>query len=85
QAHQAFEAMDKDIYETVMDMKKMWEELAKSGDVDDESDAPMCNEALQATLLLHKYTKALDNPFARKLETMLGSFGWRTCTGKILN
>ncbi|KIO10228.1 hypothetical protein M404DRAFT_129242 [Pisolithus tinctorius Marx 270] len=85
EAHQAFEATDEDIYEAVMDAKRAWEEPAKSDDVDDESDAPTCNEALQAALLLQKYTKALDNPFARKLETMLGSFGQRTRTAGMQN
>ncbi|KAI6115881.1 hypothetical protein F5141DRAFT_1001121, partial [Pisolithus sp. B1] len=35
-------------------------------------------DALQASLLLREYVKDINNPFARKLELMLGSFGQRT-------
>ncbi|KAI6115883.1 hypothetical protein F5141DRAFT_1212471 [Pisolithus sp. B1] len=31
-----------------------------------------------ASLLLREYVKDIDDPFARKLELMLGSFGWTT-------
>ncbi|KAF9221437.1 DDE-domain-containing protein [Gyrodon lividus] len=80
EAHQVFKATDENICKAVMDAKRVWEESAKSSDVDGESDAPveptpMCNEALQAALLLRKYTKNLDDPFTHKLETMLGLFG----------
>ena len=36
------------------------------------------NEALEALLLLRQYIKDFDNPFARKLEMMLGLFGCNT-------
>ncbi|KAF8129353.1 hypothetical protein EV363DRAFT_1100456, partial [Boletus edulis] len=40
---------------------------------------PTRNEALsQAALLLRKHMVSWDDPFARKLETMLGSFGHST-------
>ncbi|KAF8418373.1 hypothetical protein L210DRAFT_3322056, partial [Boletus edulis BED1] len=39
---------------------------------------PTRNEALQAALLLRKHMVSWDDPFARKLEAMLGSFGHRT-------
>jgi len=38
---------------------------------------PARNEALQAVLILKRYVQDLDDPFARKLEMMLGSFGQR--------
>ncbi|KIK80626.1 hypothetical protein PAXRUDRAFT_158156, partial [Paxillus rubicundulus Ve08.2h10] len=90
EAHQVFEATDEGIYEAVMDVKRVQEELAKSGDVDVKSDAPvepapMRNEALQAALLLQKYTKDLDDPFTRKLEIMLGLFGRKTRTATMQN
>ncbi|KIK76026.1 hypothetical protein PAXRUDRAFT_18499 [Paxillus rubicundulus Ve08.2h10] len=88
--HQVFEETDEDIYEAVMDAKRVWEESAKSGEVDVESDAPvepapMCNKALQAALLLQKYMRDLDDPFAHKLEMMLGLFGRKMCTATMQN
>jgi len=38
---------------------------------------PAWNEALQAVLILKRYVQDLDDPFTRKLEMMLGSFGQR--------
>ncbi|KAI5983888.1 hypothetical protein EDD15DRAFT_2152099, partial [Pisolithus albus] len=38
---------------------------------------PTQKDALQASLLLREYVKD-DDPFACKLELMLGSFGLRT-------
>ncbi|KAF8555678.1 hypothetical protein OG21DRAFT_1507444 [Imleria badia] len=82
EAHQIFDATDEDIYEAVMDAKKVREALEKSSDLHGESDSdevvePMItrDEALQAALSLRKFTKYLNDPFARKLEVMLGSFG----------
>ena len=52
--------------------------MKSDGELDsDEVVEPMptYNEALQATLLLQKYTKYLNKPFACKLELMLDSFG----------
>ncbi|KIK74702.1 hypothetical protein PAXRUDRAFT_789118, partial [Paxillus rubicundulus Ve08.2h10] len=45
----------------------------------------MCNKALQVALLLQKYTKDLDDPFAHKLEIMLGLFGRKTRTAAMQN
>ena len=71
--------MKEDIYQAVMDAKKAWNALAKSNGKSDSDEVvklmPTHNEALQATLLLWKYTKYLDKPFTCKLELMLGSFG----------
>ncbi|KAF8547077.1 hypothetical protein OG21DRAFT_1573673, partial [Imleria badia] len=82
-AHQIFDAMDEGIYEAVMDAKKVREALEKSGDLDGESDLDevvelmiMHGKALQAALSLRKFTRYLNDPFARKLEVMLvGLFG----------
>ncbi|KAF9246107.1 hypothetical protein BU15DRAFT_12651, partial [Melanogaster broomeanus] len=77
EGHQVFEETDEDIQEAVMDAKRVREESAESGDVDGESDAhveptPTRKEALQAVLLLQRYTIHLNDPFARELEKMLG-------------
>ena len=52
------------------------------------SNAPIANEAtptrheaLHAVCTLRKYMKGINSPFGRKLEVMLGTFGWETCTG----
>ncbi|KAF8559500.1 hypothetical protein OG21DRAFT_1502741 [Imleria badia] len=80
EAHQIFDATDEDIYQAVMDAKKAREASVKGCDLDsDEAVEQMTtrDEAFQAALSLRKYTKYLDDPFARKLEVMLGSFGQR--------
>ncbi|KAF8523432.1 hypothetical protein JB92DRAFT_2884861 [Gautieria morchelliformis] len=77
-----FEGTDEDIYQSVMDVKKAREENKDNSNVID-GDIPIepastRNEALQAVLVLSKYVRDIDDPFARKLEMMLGSFGQRT-------
>ncbi|KAF8437529.1 hypothetical protein L210DRAFT_3545894 [Boletus edulis BED1] len=76
--------MDEDIYEAVMDAKTLGEQSAASGAGDDDPDevvepAPTRSEAIRAALLLQRYTKDLNDPFACKLEAMLGLFGQQTC------
>ncbi|KIK80404.1 hypothetical protein PAXRUDRAFT_15820 [Paxillus rubicundulus Ve08.2h10] len=83
EAHNVFGATNEDIYQAVMDAKKVWESAVwgASDDVDNDTPvepAPTCGEALQAVLLLRKYTEDLNDPFAHKLEMMLGSFGQMT-------
>ncbi|KAF8520133.1 hypothetical protein JB92DRAFT_2896315, partial [Gautieria morchelliformis] len=68
-----FEGTDEDIYQSVMD--------DNSNDIDGDipiEPASTRNEALQAVLVLSKYVRDIDDPFSRKLEMMLGSFGQRT-------
>ncbi|KAI5982595.1 hypothetical protein EDD15DRAFT_2322708 [Pisolithus albus] len=54
------------------------------GMINDDSTTPAAvsgltqKDALQASLLLREYVKDIDDPFACKLELMLGSFGQRT-------
>lgn len=56
-----------------------WEQdTDNSDDCDTVKSAPTQNEALQAALLLRKYTKDLNDPFACRSEMMLGSFGQQT-------
>ena len=52
---------------------------SKSDDVDDDSDGPVepyptCREVLKAVSTIGKYTNDLNDPFARKIEALLGSF-----------
>ncbi|KIK77770.1 hypothetical protein PAXRUDRAFT_165771 [Paxillus rubicundulus Ve08.2h10] len=83
EAHNIFNAMDVDIYQAVVDAKKAQEGLAVLGASNNDTPVepvPTHNEALQAALLLQKYTKDLNDPFACKLEMMLGLFGQRVHT-----
>ena len=70
-----------------MDAKLAWE--SSNGDGDEVSNVnhqcgepielpPTCKEALQATLVLHRYANEINDPLAHKVEAMLGSFGWMT-------
>ncbi|KAF9234204.1 hypothetical protein BU15DRAFT_52907, partial [Melanogaster broomeanus] len=58
--------------------------LERNGGDDDDDDinelAPSFTrrEVLQAALMLRKYIAAFNNPSARKLKVMLGSFGQQT-------
>ena len=45
--------------------------------------APTGTEALQAVMLLQRYTRAIDGPFARKVEAVLCSF-WRETRGEAM-
>ena len=74
-----FEATNEDIYQSVMEAKKAQEGINDDMDSDLLVElGPARNEALQAVLILKRYVQDLDDPFARKLEMMLGSFGQRT-------
>ena len=65
-----FDATDEEIYNSVIEAKKLHESVVSkvSEDDDNEPVAPVitCTEALQAALVLHKYTKDLNNPFICK-------------------
>ena len=84
EAHKVSNGTDEDIYQAVMDAKTAREVMeagpgtgAGLGAVDLEP-APTRTEALQAVMLLQRYTGAIDGPFARKVEAVLGSFGRET-------
>ena len=47
-------------------------------DVTSTKPGPACHEALQAVLTLQEYIGTINDPFVRKLEVMLNSFGWAT-------
>ena len=86
EAHNMFDATDQDIFNVIMEAKRVKEGLAAlgTGDVDDEpfEELPTRKEALQAMLLVYRYTKVLNNLLARTVEMTLGSFAWRICTRK---
>ncbi|KAI0252158.1 hypothetical protein BJV78DRAFT_376625 [Lactifluus subvellereus] len=80
----AFDVTDKDIFEAVMDAKRLREGAAASGDdFDVPAPGPVTTrwEALQVVLTLRKYVGTFNESFARKLEVnqvMLGLFGQQT-------
>ncbi|KIM62600.1 hypothetical protein SCLCIDRAFT_61823, partial [Scleroderma citrinum Foug A] len=89
-AHNLFNATDQDIFDVVMEAKRVWEEsavLGTSDNVDDEPAEvlPTCGEVLQAMLLLCRYTKGLNDPLACSVEMTLGSFARRTRTEDMQN
>lgn len=72
ETHHTFQATDQDIYDMVMDMKRVQERMARSGDSGDTDDEPVkpmhtWKEALQAGLVIKEYISKLDEPFAWKL------------------
>ena len=50
-----------------------------------EALLPSHGEALQAMLLLCRYTKGLNDPVAHTVETTLGSFTQRICMEEMQN
>jgi hypothetical protein len=53
-------------------------DLLKMYDIEDDI-RPTRNEALQAALVVKKYIQELNSdPFTRKLEAIIDTFGWQT-------
>ncbi|KAJ3734885.1 hypothetical protein DFJ43DRAFT_1062044 [Lentinula guzmanii] len=80
-----FEISDQDIHEAVMDAQAAQENTDNNGGDDDKDDdtAPLVRpsrcQALQAVATLQSFIGAMDEPYARKLESILASFGHQTC------
>ena len=79
------EATDEEIYRAVIDSKVQRENAAANniGDNDVDDDAPIelppsRHEALQAKTTIEKYVAAMDEPYARKLESILADFARST-------
>ena len=89
EAHNMFDATDQDIFDVVMEVKRVKEGSAAlgTGDIDDEpfEELPTRKETLQAMLLMRRYTKVLNDPLTRTVETTLGSFARRKCTEEMQN
>jgi hypothetical protein len=71
---------DEDIFESVIDVKRLQEGTAGEDEDDTDESAPGLTrrEALQAALTLRKYLGTINKPFARKMEVEIGSFGLQT-------
>jgi hypothetical protein len=81
ESHNLFDATDEDIFNSVIEAKTF--AANAGGDLDDNSDdvdvpGPSRRELVQAALMLRKHVATVNDPFSRKLEAMLGSFGQRT-------
>ena len=61
----------------LVDEERVIDLLENASDYDRGFSA--CNEALQAALVVEKYIQELNDPFARKLEAIIDTFGWQTC------
>ena len=89
EAHNMFDTTDQDIFNVVMEVKRVKEGSAAlgTGDIDDEpfEELPTRKEMLQAMLLMRRYTKVLNDPLTRTVKTTLGSFTWRICTEEMQN
>ena len=89
EAHNMFDATDQDIFNAVMEVNRVKEGSAALGidDVDDGpfEELPTRKEALQAMLLVCRYTKVLNDPLARTVEMTLGSFARRIRTEEMQN
>ncbi|KAJ6601945.1 hypothetical protein DFH09DRAFT_900189 [Mycena vulgaris] len=74
------DATDKEIFEAVQRMRSGEQDREKNGGDDEEEidPKPSRKEALQAAATLGKYIADLDDPFARKMEVILSSFGRET-------
>lgn len=78
EAHITAEASDEDIYQAVMDAIEAQENVEKNGGDDMDEDGPVkprpgCGEVHKAISTIMEYVSDLDNPLARKIETLLGS------------
>lgn len=78
-------ATDDEIYNAVMASKAQRENAAANmvgdNDVDDDTTMeppPSRHEALQAKIIIEKYIQAIDEPYARKLESILADFARST-------
>ncbi|KAJ7919788.1 hypothetical protein B0H13DRAFT_1605912 [Mycena leptocephala] len=71
------DATDEDIFEAVQKMRNGEEDREKNGGDDEEEvePKPSRKEVLQAASILRQYVADLDDPFARKMEAMLSTFG----------
>jgi len=81
EAHNLFDATDQDIYNVVMEVKKL-QDAEDSSDIAEhsDSDTPIdiiltCSKALQAARGLQKYVEEPDTAYASNFTVMLCAFG----------
>jgi hypothetical protein len=70
------ETTDEEIFQAVLDAQEAAQDDGGDGDDDETVEAcPTCCEVLQAAAVINRYIDSVDDPVARKLEAILGSFG----------
>ena len=79
ESHILTETSDKEIYQAVINSISTCENIEINGgdDVDDDGPVephPTRREVLKAVSTIGKYTNDLNDPFAQKIEALLGSF-----------
>ena len=79
ESHVLTETSDEEIYQAVIDSISACENIEINGgdDVDDDGPVepyPTRREVLKVVSTIGKYTNDLNDPFARKIEALLGSF-----------
>jgi len=90
ESHISTETSDKEIYHAVMDSIKARENIDINGgdDVDDDSPVeppPTRREVLKALSTIGKCLEDSNDPIARKLDTLLGTFNWQLRLKEIQN
>ena len=74
-------ATDKDIFDAVMEAKRVQED--ENDDIDDIDliePVPTRVELLQAVSLITRYTRYNDSTYLRKVDSIMASFAWQTRT-----
>jgi hypothetical protein len=69
------DATEEDIFETVQQHRDTEEDDSDGNDHDGNVKPPTRKEALIAASTIQKYIVDINDPFARKLEEVLASFG----------
>jgi hypothetical protein len=81
------ESTDEEIYQVIMDAVDAHENIDNNGNDGDDVDCndgpveacPTIHKVWQAAVVLSRYIDELDDPIARKPETILGSFNHQLC------
>ena len=79
ESHILTETSDEEIYQAVIDSISARENIEINGGDDVDVDGPVepyptRREVLKAVSTIGKYTNDLNDPFAQKIEALLGSF-----------
>lgn len=72
---------DEEIFRSVVDMREAEQMMEVNGGYDDEDDVdqkPTRNEALAAAFTLRSYVADINEPYARRLESIIATFGRQT-------
>jgi len=75
ESHVLTETSDQEIYQAVMDVIEAWENIEMSGGDDGDGDTiPTCRDVFKVASTISDYIGTINDPLARKMEVLLGSF-----------